>query len=139
MFKIISAFIIFASFSAFAASTRIVVDVDGVAREGLVYFDYSMNSHSGNDYIHLEKIRVRVGRSGYNVSSVTDIDDHICQLLGYSSADYRIVGLGGYEDADSHIMRVNNRNVIVAKKAGSYSSRDFSLDFMTCVRPSSLR
>ncbi len=118
---------LFSSISVHAASVRITVDVNGTPKEGLVYFDYSTNSYNGMDYIHLDNLRVRVGRVGYNVSAKSDIDDHICQLLSYSYSDYRIIDGGGYEDASESIVRENGRNII--------APLGLSLNTITCVRP----
>lgn len=128
---------LFTSISAHAASVRITVDYNGAPKEGLVYFNYETNSHSGYDYIHLDQLRVRVGREGFNVAARTDIDTHICQLLGYSASDYRVIGGGGYDDANANIMRVNGRNVIVPISFDRREvSQHFSLDSLSCVKPS---
>lgn len=135
MFKMLTALMLFSTFSVYAANVRILVDVNGTPKEGRVYFDYSTNAHDGKEFIHLERLRIRVGNEGYNVAARSNIDDHICQLLGYSTSDYRIIGAGGYEGAEANIVRVNGRNVIVPI---SYDHREvskhFSLDMMTCVR-----
>lgn len=136
MIKILSALLLLTTISAHAASVRITVDIQGTPKEGLVYFDYSMNSHNGMDYIHLDKLRVRVGREGYNVAARSVIDDHICQLLGYSYADYRIIGAGAYESAEANIVRENGRNIIVPISRGRDFSQHFSIDLMTCARES---
>ena len=125
--KILSVLMLFSSISIHAASVRITVDINGTPKEGLVYFNYSTNSYNGMDYIHLDNLRVRVGREGFNVAAKSDIDTHICQLLGYSYSDYRIVGGGGYDNASANIARLNGRNVI--------APLDLSLDMITCARP----
>jgi len=137
MFKILSALMLFSTISTYAASVRIQVDVNGAPKQGLFYFNYSTNSHNGMDYIHLEKMRVRVGREAYNVAARSDIDDYLCQLLGYSIADYRIIGSGGNEDASANIVRDNGRNIIVPISFDRRTvSQHFSLEMMTCARPS---
>ena len=137
MFRVLLALMLFTTITTHAASVRVLVDVDGVIKEGLVYFDYSTNSHNGMDYLHLERLRIRVGRAGYNVAARSTIDEHICQLLGYSFTDYRIIGAGGYEDTSANIVREGNRNIIVPISYDRTSaSQHFSLDMMTCARPS---
>lgn len=138
MLKLLAALFIASSFSfAYAASVAITVEVNGVSKQGLVYFDVSSNSHSGMDYIHLERLRVRVGRQGYNVAARSDIDEHICELLGYSIVDYRIIGNGGYEDAEVNVVRDNGRNILVPISFDRREiSKHFPIESMTCARPS---
>ncbi|MFA5583183.1 MAG: hypothetical protein WDA09_03130 [Bacteriovoracaceae bacterium] len=135
MFKMLTALMLFSSLSVYAANVRILVDVNGTLKEGRVYFDYSTNSYNGQEFIHLERLRIRVGNEGYNVAARSNIDDHICQLLGYSTTDYRIIGGGGYEEAKANIVRESGRNVIVPINYDRREvSKHFSLDMMTCVR-----
>lgn len=126
-----------ASLPLFGASTRIEVEINGSVKSGRLYYDHSSNSHGGKDYLHLERLRARVGRIGYNIGAQTDIDLHVCELLGYSEVDYRIIGFGGYEDAQANIVREKGKNVIRPYSYDRRSrSRDFPIESMTCARPS---
>lgn len=126
MTKLIASAFLLLSFTAQAASVRIAVDVGGKTVQGLVYFDHSSNSHDGTDYLHISKLRVRVGKHGYNISPDTNIDEHICSLLNHPYVNYRIQGGGGYLSADGYLVRVNGRNIL-REISGP------SLDMITCA------
>lgn len=125
----------FAAAQAQAASVKIAVEVNGASKTGTVYFDLTQNSNGDIEYAHLDRLRVRVGGQGYNIAARSNIDDHVCQLLGYEYADYRTIGNGGYEEADSNIVREDGRNMIVPINFDRREiSKHFPIANMTCAR-----